>query len=180
MAWAASAARALEPDVGVQRLHAAPAWRRRGADAMQTGVAKPSPAAVSSRKAGNSKGESREFLRREHGIFELFGRLSTTVPGLANGKLGVESPMASESKGPRLPGWPNSCALYCSSAAVCHPRTIMTRLSRKSLLRCVMVLTLLGLLMVLIALTNPSATLMAAATLLIGVLMIAIASFAGL
>jgi hypothetical protein len=43
-----------------------------------------------------------------------------------------------------------------------------------------MVLTLLGLLMVLIALTNPSATLMAAATLLIGVLMIAIASFAGL
>jgi hypothetical protein len=53
-------------------------------------------------------------------------------------------------------------------------------MTRKSVFRSAVVLILLGLLMVLASLTNPSATVMAAGTLLIGVVMIAIASFAGL
>jgi hypothetical protein len=56
------------------------------------------------------------------------------------------------------------------------------RTTRKSgsVFRSALVLILLGLLMVLVALTNPSATLMAGGTLFVGVAMIAIASFAGL
>ena len=50
----------------------------------------------------------------------------------------------------------------------------------KSVFRSAVVLILLGILMVLVTLTNPSAMLMATATLLIGVVMIAIASFADL
>jgi hypothetical protein len=53
-------------------------------------------------------------------------------------------------------------------------------MSMKSVFRSALVLILLGLLMVLAALTNPSATLMAAGMLFVGVAMIAIASFAGL
>jgi hypothetical protein len=56
----------------------------------------------------------------------------------------------------------------------------MSRLTRKSVFRSAVVLILLGILMVLVTLTNPSAMLMATATLLIGVVMIAIASFADL
>jgi len=55
----------------------------------------------------------------------------------------------------------------------------MSRLTRKSVFRSAVVLILLGILMVLVTLTNP-AMLMATATLLIGVVMIAIASFADL
>ncbi len=54
----------------------------------------------------------------------------------------------------------------------------MSRLTRKSVFRPAVVLILLGILMVLVTLTNPM--LMATATLLIGVAMIAIASFADL
>ena len=53
-------------------------------------------------------------------------------------------------------------------------------MTMKSVFRSALVLILLGLLMVLVALTNPSATLMAGGTLFGGVAMIAIASFAGL
>jgi hypothetical protein len=53
-------------------------------------------------------------------------------------------------------------------------------MTRKSVFRSAVVLILLGLLMVLAALTNPVAISMAAATLLAGVVLIAIASFAGL
>jgi hypothetical protein len=56
----------------------------------------------------------------------------------------------------------------------------MSRLTRKSVFRSAVVLVLLGILMGLVTLTNPSAMLMATATLLIGVVMIAIASFADL
>ena len=56
----------------------------------------------------------------------------------------------------------------------------ISRLTRKSVFRSAVVLILLGILMVLVMLTNPSAMLMATATLLIGVVMIAIASFADL
>ena len=54
----------------------------------------------------------------------------------------------------------------------------MSRQTSKAVIRVEMVLILLGTLMVLVTLTNPSAV--ETATLLIGVLMIAIASFAGL
>ena len=47
----------------------------------------------------------------------------------------------------------------------------MSRLTRKSVFRSAVVLILLGILMVLVTLTNPSAMLMATATLLIGVVM---------
>ena len=56
----------------------------------------------------------------------------------------------------------------------------MSRPTRKSVFRSAAVLILLGILMVLVTLTNPSAMLMAAATLLIGVVVFAIASFADL
>ena len=56
----------------------------------------------------------------------------------------------------------------------------MSRLTRKSVFRSAVVLILFGILMVLVTLTNPSAMLIATATLLIGVVMIAIASFADL
>jgi hypothetical protein len=56
----------------------------------------------------------------------------------------------------------------------------MSRLTRKSVFRSAVVLILLGILMVLVALANPSAMLMATATLLIGIVMIALASFADL
>ena len=56
----------------------------------------------------------------------------------------------------------------------------MSRLTSKAVLRCAVIIILLGILMVLVALTNPFAISMATATLLIGVLMIALASFAGL
>ena len=56
----------------------------------------------------------------------------------------------------------------------------MSRLTRKAVFRSAVVLIILGVLMVLVALTNPYAISMATTTLLIGVAMIAIASFAGL
>jgi hypothetical protein len=56
----------------------------------------------------------------------------------------------------------------------------MSRLSRNSVSRSATVLAALGAFMVLVVLTNPPAILMATATLLIGVVIIAIASFAGL
>jgi hypothetical protein len=56
----------------------------------------------------------------------------------------------------------------------------MSRLTSKSVLRSASVLAVLGALMVLVALTNPSATSMATAMFLVGLGMIAIASFAGL
>jgi hypothetical protein len=56
----------------------------------------------------------------------------------------------------------------------------MSRLTSKAVFRSAVILILLGVLMVLVALTNPLAVSMATATLLIGVVMIAIASFAGL
>ena len=56
----------------------------------------------------------------------------------------------------------------------------MSRLTSKAVFRSAVILILLGLLVVLGALTNPVAISMATATLLIGVVMIAIASFAGL
>jgi hypothetical protein len=56
----------------------------------------------------------------------------------------------------------------------------MSRLTSKAVFRSAVILILLGVLMVLVALTNPLAVSMATATLLIGVAMIAIASFAGL
>ncbi len=56
----------------------------------------------------------------------------------------------------------------------------MSRLVNKVFARSAVILVLLGVLMALIALTNPVAISMSTATLLIGVVMIAIASFAGL
>jgi hypothetical protein len=56
----------------------------------------------------------------------------------------------------------------------------MSRLTRKSVVPSAAVLVLAGILMVLLTLTNPSAMLMATATLLIGIVMIALASFADL
>jgi len=56
----------------------------------------------------------------------------------------------------------------------------MSQLTRKAASRFAMVLTLLGTFVVLVTLTHPSANSMAGATLLIGVTMIAVASFAGL
>jgi hypothetical protein len=56
----------------------------------------------------------------------------------------------------------------------------LSRLTSKAVLRSAVILNLLGLLVVLGALTNPVAISMATATLVIGVAMIAIASFAGL
>ena len=56
----------------------------------------------------------------------------------------------------------------------------MSRLTRKAAFRSAVVLIILAILMVLVTLTNPSAFSMTTATLLIGVAMIAIASFAGL
>jgi hypothetical protein len=56
----------------------------------------------------------------------------------------------------------------------------MSRYMRKAVARAEVVLTLLGTLMVLVTLTNPSAIAVETALLLIGFLMIAIASFAGL
>ena len=52
--------------------------------------------------------------------------------------------------------------------------------TRKSVFRSAVVLIFLGILMVLVTRTNPSAMLIATATLLIGIVMIAIASFADL
>jgi len=56
----------------------------------------------------------------------------------------------------------------------------MNRLTSKAVFHFAVVLSLLGAVMVLVMLTSPSAISMETATLLIGVLMIAIASFAGL
>ena len=56
----------------------------------------------------------------------------------------------------------------------------MSRLTRKVFFRSAVVLIILGVWMVLVTLANPPAFSMATATLLIGVAMIAIASFAGL
>jgi len=56
----------------------------------------------------------------------------------------------------------------------------MSRLTSKAVFRSAAILILLGVLTVLVALTNPVAISMATATLLIGVVIIAIASFAGL
>jgi hypothetical protein len=56
----------------------------------------------------------------------------------------------------------------------------MRRLTGKVVFRSAVILILLGILIVLLALTNPLAVSMATATLLIGVVMIAIASFARL
>jgi hypothetical protein len=56
----------------------------------------------------------------------------------------------------------------------------LSRLTSKAVFRSAVILILLGPLVVLGALTNPVAISMATATLLIGVVMIAVASFAGL
>ena len=56
----------------------------------------------------------------------------------------------------------------------------MSRLTRKAVLRYAVVLIILGVLIVLVTLAKPPAFSMATAALLIGVAMIAIASFAGL
>ena len=56
----------------------------------------------------------------------------------------------------------------------------MSRLTGKVVFRSAVILILLGVLMALVALTNPVAISMATATFMIGVVMIAIASFAGL
>jgi ABC-type microcin C transport system permease subunit YejB len=56
----------------------------------------------------------------------------------------------------------------------------VNRLTRKSVFRSAVILVLIGILAALLTLTNHSAMLTATATLLIGVAMIAIASFAGL
>jgi hypothetical protein len=56
----------------------------------------------------------------------------------------------------------------------------MSRLTSKAVFRSAVVLILVGVFMALVALTNPAAVSMATAILLIGVGMIAIASFAGL
>ena len=56
----------------------------------------------------------------------------------------------------------------------------MSRLTRKAVFRSAVVLIILGVLMVLVTLTKPSAFSMTTATLLIGVAMLAIASFADL
>ena len=64
--------------------------------------------------------------------------------------------------------------------ALAPPSVPFENMTRKSVFRSAVVLILLGLLMVLAALTNPVAISMAAATLLAGVVLIAIASFAGL
>ncbi len=85
--------------------------------------------------------------------------------------------------GPRfnaVPGGP-SLALTGQSSTTCVPyENKMGRLTSKAVLRCAVIIVLLGVLMVLVALTNPFAIGMATATVLIGVLMIALASFAGL
>ena len=67
-------------------------------------------------------------------------------------------------------------AITAISATVCHSRAILSRLTSKA----AVILILLGFLVVLGALTNPLAISMATGTLLIGVVIIAIASFAGL
>ncbi len=56
----------------------------------------------------------------------------------------------------------------------------MSRLTSKAVFRFAVVLILLGIFMVLVTLTNPYAISMATVTLLVGVVMIAIASLAGL
>jgi uncharacterized membrane protein HdeD (DUF308 family) len=55
----------------------------------------------------------------------------------------------------------------------------MSRLTSKVVFRSAVILILLGILAVLVMLTNPAIS-MATATLLVGIVMIAIASFAGL
>jgi hypothetical protein len=67
----------------------------------------------------------------------------------------------------------------CSATSV-PIESDMSRLTSKAVFRSAVILILLGILMALVALTNPLAISMATATLLIGVAMIAIASFAGL
>ena len=78
------------------------------------------------------------------------------------------------------PGGPTLAESGHSSATVCRFENNMNRLTSKVVFRSAAVLILLGALMVLVMLTSPSAISMETATLLIGVLMIAIASFAGL
>ncbi len=78
------------------------------------------------------------------------------------------------------PGGPTLAESGHSSATVCHFESNMNRLTSKAVFHFAVVLILLGALMVLVMLTSPSAISMETATLLIGVLMIAIASFAGL
>jgi hypothetical protein len=67
-----------------------------------------------------------------------------------------------------------------SSGTACHFENNMNRLTSKAVFHFAAVLILLGAVMVLVMLTSPSVISMETATLLIGVLMIAIASFAGL
>ena len=75
---------------------------------------------------------------------------------------------------------PNSCRVGQYLRHSVRFENNMSRLTRNVVFRFAVALILLGIFMVLVQLTNPSAISMATATLLIGVLMIAIASFAGL
>lgn len=88
------------------------------------------------------------------------------------------------SAGDRIPedrgAWSNSCALACSSAVACQFEDNMSQLTDKFISRLAVILILLGTFMVLVALTNPYTIGMATAAFLVGVAMIAVASFAGL
>ena len=78
------------------------------------------------------------------------------------------------------PGGPSLARLRHSPTNCVPFENIMSRLTSNVVFRSAVILILLGVLMALVALTNPVAISMATATLLIGVVMIAIASFAGL
>ena len=74
---------------------------------------------------------------------------------------------------------PKSCRSGQSTPCVPFENN-MSRLTSKVVFRSAVILILLGILAVLVMLTNPYAISMATATLLVGIVMIAIASFAGL
>jgi hypothetical protein len=75
-------------------------------------------------------------------------------------------------------GWPMSCPAGHNSTNRVPFENTMSRITRKVVFRSALILILLGLLMALVALTNPVAISMATATFMMGVAMIAIASFA--
>jgi uncharacterized membrane protein HdeD (DUF308 family) len=78
------------------------------------------------------------------------------------------------------PGGP-SLAPSGRRSTTCVPfENNMSQLTSKAVLRSAVVIILIGILTDLVALTNPSASAMATVMLLLGVVMIAIASFAGL
>jgi hypothetical protein len=78
------------------------------------------------------------------------------------------------------PGGPGLARLGHSSINCVPFENNMSRLTSKVVFRSAVILILLGVLMALVVLTNPVAISMATATFMIGVVMIAIASFAGL